>query len=62
MTLQAVAKIYKMGPRQCTLVRYTERWPQADAQKKTAPQRRFFFVCRFGKSSPITSYALPVMG
>jgi len=62
MTLQAVAKIYKMGSRQCTLVRYTERWPQADAQKKPPRKGGFFFVCRFGKSSPITSYALPLTG
>lgn len=42
MTLQAVAKIYKMGPRQCTLVGYTERWPQADAQKKPPRKGGFF--------------------
>ena len=42
MTLQAMAKLYKMTPRQCTLVRCTERWPQADAQKEPPRKGGFF--------------------
>lgn len=42
MTLQAVAKLYKMSSRQCTLVRCTERWPQADAQKEPPRKGGFF--------------------